>query len=108
MGIQKLTHSTLQCQKVDSDNNPLAGATFDLYMKDDQGNMVACMMDKNTGDWVNETVESENVVRMSLTTDSNGEITFTNLPLRASYTGSEPDFTKSYYLVETQSADRTS
>lgn len=95
----------LKIRKVDSDNNPLAGATFDLYMKDDQGNMVACMMDKNTGDWVNKTVESENAVRMSLTTDSNGEITFTNLPLRASYTGTEPDFTKSYYLVETKSPD---
>lgn len=97
--------SKLKIRKVDSDDNPLEGATFDLYMKDDQGNMVACMMDKNTGEWVNEAVESENVVRMSLTTDSNGEITFTNLPLRASYTGTEPDFTKSYYLVETKSPD---
>ena len=97
--------SKLKIRKVDSDDNPLAGATFDLYMKDDQGNMVACMMDKSTGDWVNETTESENVVKMSLTTDSNGEITFTNLPLRASFTGSEPDFTKSYYLVETKSPD---
>lgn len=95
----------LKIRKVDSNDEPLEGATFNLYMKDDQGNMVACMMDKNTGDWVNETVESENVVRMSLTTDSNGEITFTNLPLRALYTGSEPDFTKSYYLVETKSPD---
>ena len=74
-------------------------------MKDEDGNMIPCYMDITTHEWVNETKESDTVVKMELETDENGYVVFKNLPLRANFTGDEPDYTKSYYLVETQAPD---
>ncbi len=97
--------SKLKISKVNSDDEPLAGAKFQLFMKDEDGNMIPCYMNKDTHEWVNETKESDTVVKMELETDDTGYVVFTNLPLRANFTGNEPDYTKSYYLVETQAPD---
>lgn len=98
------TTGQLQIKKVDSADKPLKGAEFQLFMKDETGTLVPCMMDKASGKWTNA-AESDTVVPMKGTTDDGGTITWMNLPLRASFTGSEPDFCKSYYLVETKAPE---
>ncbi len=98
------TTGQLQIKKVDSTDKPLKGAEFQLFMKDETGTLVPCMMDKASGKWTNA-AESDTVVPMKGTTDDGGTITWMNLPLRASFTGSEPDFCKSYYLVETKAPE---
>lgn len=97
--------SKFKIRKVNSDDEPLQGAEFQLFMKDADGNLVPCYMNKDTHEWVYATEASEDVVEMKLTTGEDGYIEFTNLPLRASYTGFEPDYTKSYYLVETKAPE---
>jgi uncharacterized repeat protein (TIGR02543 family) len=97
--------SKLNIKKVDSDNNPLEGAVFQLFMKNADGELVPCYMNKETGEWVNETTESDTATIMTATTDADGIATFNNLPLRASFTGSEDDYTKSYYLKEIQAPE---
>ena len=101
---QAKTTGQLQIKKVDSTDKPLKGAEFQLFMKDETGTLVPCMMDKASGKWTNA-AESDTVVPMKGTTDDGGTITWMNLPLRASFTGSEPDFCKSYYLVETKAPE---
>lgn len=98
------TTGQLQIKKVDSTDKPLKGAEFQLFMKDEKGTLVPCMMDKASGKWTNAEA-SDTVVPMKGTTDDGGTITWMNLPLRASFTGSEPDFCKSYYLVETKAPE---
>ena len=98
------TTGQLQIKKVDSTDKPLKGAEFQLFMKDETGTLVPCMIDKASGKWTNA-AESDTVVPMKGTTDDGGTITWMNLPLRASFTGSEPDFCKSYYLVETKAPE---
>ena len=101
---QAKTTGQLQIKKVDSTDKPLKGAEFQLFMKDETGTLVPCMMDKASGKWTNA-AKSDTVVPMKGTTDDGGTITWMNLPLRASFTGSEPDFCKSYYLVETKAPE---
>lgn len=98
------TTGQLQIKKVDSTDKPLKGAEFQLFMKDEKGTLVPCMMDKASGRWTNAAA-SDSVVPMKGTTDDGGTITWMNLPLRASFTGSEPDYCKSYYLVETKAPE---
>lgn len=98
------TAGQLKIKKVDSTDKPLKGAEFQLFMKDEKGTLIPCMMDKSSGRWTNAAA-SDNVVPMKGTTDDGGTITWMNLPLRASFTGSEPDFCKSYYLVETKAPE---
>lgn len=93
---------SLEIKKVDSDDTPLEGAEFQLFMKDKDGEYVPCFMNRNTGEWVNATEESGDIVLMKATSMKDGVARFNGLPLRANYTGSEPDFTKSYYLKETK------
>ena len=96
----------LQIYKVSgSDEKPLEGATFQVFMKDADGELIPCYMNKNTREWVEADEESENTVLMTGTTDSNGLVSFKKLPLRASYTGSEADYTKSYYIKEIQAPE---
>ena len=91
----------LQIYKVSGSNDtPLEGATFQVFMKNADGELIPCYMNKDTGEWVNATEASEDVVLMTGTTGSDGLVSFKNLPLRASYTGSEEDYTKSYYIKE--------
>lgn len=94
------TVGSLKIKKVDHDDNPLEGATFQLFMKNSDGELVPCYMDPNTKEWIDSDKESDNAVLMTATSGENGIAEFKNLPLRANFTGSEPDFTKSYYLKE--------
>lgn len=98
---EKTKNAELQILKQDGKNNePLEGARFKLYMKDSDGNLVECFMNAETHEWVDATKSSDTVVPMELTTDEKGLVSFKNLPLRANFTGTEPDFTKSYYVKE--------
>lgn len=98
------TVNKLQIIKKDSTGEKLEGAVFQLFMKDANGELTPCYMDKN-GKWTNATEASDNASLMIATTDASGTATFEGLPLRASYTGSEEDFTKSYYLKEIQAPE---
>lgn len=98
------TVNKLQIIKKDSNGENLEGAVFQLFMKDSDGELIPCYMDKN-GNWTNATEASDNASLMIATTDKNGSATFNGLPLRASFTGSEEDFTKSYYLKEIQAPE---
>lgn len=98
---EKTRNAELQILKQDGKNNePLEGARFKLYMKDGDGKLVECFMNAETHEWVDATKSSDTVVPMELTTDEKGLVSFKNLPLRANFTGTEPDFTKSYYVKE--------
>ena len=98
---EKTKNAELQILKQDGKNNePLEGARFKLYMKDGDGKLVECFMNAETHEWVDATKSSDTVVPMELTTDEKGLVSFKNLPLRANFTGTEPDFTKSYYVKE--------
>lgn len=91
--------TTLQIKKTNSDDVGLANAKFQLFMKDKDGNLIKCYMDSTTKAWVaDETVA--NATPMIATTGDDGIATFSNIPIRASFTGIEPDYTKSYYLKE--------
>lgn len=103
---EKTINSTkLKIKKIDNDENPLQGAIFQLFMKDENGELIPCYMNKQTGEWANATEESDTVTIMTATTGSDGIATFSNLPIRANYTGSEADYTKSYYLKEIQAPE---
>ena len=98
---EKTKNAELQILKQDGKNNePLEGAKFKLYMKDSDGKLVECFMNVETHEWVDASKTSDTVVPMELTTDEKGLVSFKNLPLRANFTGTEPDFTKSYYVKE--------
>ena len=98
---EKTKNAELQILKQDGKNNePLEGARFKLYMKDRDGKLVECFMNVETHEWVDASKASDTVVPMELTTDEKGLVSFKNLPLRANFTGTEPDFTKSYYVKE--------
>ena len=98
---EKTKNAELQILKQDGKNNePLEGARFKLYMKDSDGKLVECFMNVETHEWVDASKASDTVVPMELTTDEKGLVSFKNLPLRANFTGTEPDFTKSYYVKE--------
>lgn len=98
---EKTKNAELQILKQDGKNNePLEGARFKLYMKDSDGKLVECFMNVETHEWVDASKTSDTVVPMELTTDEKGLVSFKNLPLRANFTGTEPDFTKSYYVKE--------
>ena len=99
------TAGKLQIQKLNHDDEPLAGAVFQLFTKDADGNLQTCYMKKSTNEWVAEKGDSDDVVEMIGTTGDDGIVTFKNLPVNASYTGSEPDFTKKYYLKEVQAPE---
>lgn len=99
------TAGKLQIQKLNHDDEPLAGAVFQLFTKDADGNLQTCYMKKSTKEWVAEKGDSDDVVEMIGTTGDDGIVTFKNLPVNASYTGSEPDFTKKYYLKEVQAPE---
>ena len=98
---EKTKNAELQILKQDGKNNePLEGARFKLYIKDSDGKLVECFMNVETHEWVDAAKSSDTVVPMELTTDEKGLVSFKNLPLRANFTGTEPDFTKSYYVKE--------
>ena len=98
---EKTKNAELQILKQDGKNNePLEGARFKLYMKDSDGKLVECFMNVETHEWVDASKVSDTAVPMELTTDEKGLVSFKNLPLRANFTGTEPDFTKSYYVKE--------
>lgn len=98
---EKTKNAEFQILKQDGKNNePLEGARFKLYMKDSDGKLVECFMNVETHEWVDAAKASDTVVPMELTTDEKGLVSFKNLPLRANFTGTEPDFTKSYYVKE--------
>lgn len=99
------TAGKLQIQKLNHDDEPLAGAVFQLFTKDADGNLQPCYMKKSTNEWTAEKGKSDDVVEMIGTTGDDGIVTFKNLPVNASYTGSEPDFTKKYYLKEVQAPE---
>lgn len=94
------TLSSLKIKKVDHDDNPLEGAIFQLYMKNGDGELVPCYMNSATGEWVDATEATDDIVPMTASTGKDGIATFNKIPLRASFTGTEPDFTKFYYLKE--------
>lgn len=98
---EKTKNAELQILKQDGKNSePLEGARFKLYMKDSDGKLVECFMNIETHEWVDASKASDTVVPMELTTDEKGLVSFKNLPLRANFTGTEHDFTKSYYVKE--------
>lgn len=107
--VTKLVKS-LKIVKVDSEDNPLSGAEFQLYMKDSNGNLVECYVDSN-GDWANVAdltdaqIKEKGYELMKGTTGSDGTVTFNNLPVRASFTGGESNYTKAYYLKETKAPE---
>ena len=91
---------SLKIKKVDHDDNPLQGATFQLFMKDSNGKLVPCYMNPDTKEWIDSNEINDTSVLMTATSGEDGIAEFKNLPLRANFTGSEPDCTKSYYLKE--------
>lgn len=103
--VDKVASAKLKVRKLNSDDKPLKGAVFQLYMKDANGTLVPCYMDKTTLKWVEADGESDTVSIMTATTDNDGNAYFDGLPLRALFTGSEPDCTKSYYLKEIQAPE---
>lgn len=94
----------LRVHKVNSDDEGLKGAVFQLYMKDADGELVPCYMDSKTNKWV-ESEDITGAVPMVATTDTDGYAEFKDLPIRASYTGATKDETKSYYLKELQAPE---
>lgn len=90
---------SLQVRKVNHDNQPLAGAKFQLMMKDADGNLIPCMRNKANKQWTTET-DANTAEPMIVTTGTNGIATFSGLPVEANFTGSEPESCKSYYLKE--------
>lgn len=103
--VDNIASAKLKVRKLNSDDKPLKGAVFQLYMKDANGTLVPCYMDKTTLKWVEADGESDTVSIMTATTDDDGNAYFDGLPLRALFTGSEPDCTKSYYLKEIQAPE---
>lgn len=100
------TAGALQIVKVNSDDEPLQGAVFQLFVKNNDGELIPCYQDAD-GNWVSATEDDEKVKNgtytlMTATTGNDGVASFKKLPLRANYTGSEEDFTKSYYVKEVQ------
>lgn len=91
---------SLKIKKVDHDDNPLQGATFQLFMKDSNGKLIPCYMNPDTKEWIDSSEINDTSVLMTATSGEDGIAEFKNLPLRANFTGSEPDCTKSYYLKE--------
>ena len=100
--VDKQNLVNLKVKKVDSKNTVLEGAVFQLFTKDINGDYQSCYMNE-AGDLVSK--DTPGAAQMIETTGADGIATFKNLPRRASFTGSEPDFTKSYYLKEIQAPD---
>ena len=103
--VDNIASAKLKVRKLNSDDKPLKGAVFQLYMKEANGTLVPCYMGKTTLKWVEADGESDTVSIMTATTDDDGNAYFDGLPLRALFTGSEPDCTKSYYLKEIQAPE---
>lgn len=103
--VEETVDTTIvQIKKINSDDKPLEGAVFQLFMKDEEGELVPCYKDSD-GNWVNASENDEDVQNgtykeMTSETNSEGIATFTNIPIRANFTGSEEDYTKSYYIKE--------
>lgn len=100
--VDKQNLVNLKVKKVDSKNTVLEGAVFQLFTKDINGDYQSCYMNE-AGDLVSK--DTPGAAQMIETSGADGIATFKNLPRRASFTGSEPDFTKSYYLKEIQAPD---
>lgn len=100
--VDQYKRFNLVVRKENSDKQPLQGATFQIFMKDADGDLEPVYMNENTRSYVKDKNEP-NAVKAILTTGADGTITLKNLPLRANYTGSEDDFTKSYYIKEVAS-----
>ena len=97
--VNDVIEKELEIKKTSSDDIPLAGAEFQLFVKNKDGLLIPAMHDAS-GRWVNPEDAPADAQPYIGTSNTSGLISFKNLPLRATYTGSEPDFTKSYYLVE--------
>ena len=100
--VDQYKRFNLVVRKENSDKQPLQGATFQIFMKDADGDLEPVYMNENTRSYVKDKNEP-NAVKAILTTGADGTIVLKNLPLRANYTGSEADFTKSYYIKEVAS-----
>lgn len=100
--VDQYKRFNLVVRKENSDKQPLQGATFQIFMKDADGDLEPVYMNENTRSYVKDKKEP-NAVKAILTTGADGTIVLKNLPLRANYTGSEADFTKSYYIKEVAS-----
>lgn len=94
----------LTIKKIDSKDNPVEGTTFQLYTMDADGEYQKVYVDAD-GNWIAAEKANENSREAIGTTNAEGIITFKQLPQTASYSGSEEEFTKSYYLKEVQAAD---
>lgn len=94
----------LTIKKIDSKDNPVEGTTFQLYTMDEDGEYQKVYTDAN-GNWIANDKVDENSKEAIGTTNASGVITFKQIPQTASYSGSEEEFTKSYYLKEVKAAD---
>ena len=94
----------LTIKKIDSKDTPVEGTTFQLYTMDADGEYQKVYVDAD-GNWIAAEKANENSREAIGTTNAEGIITFKQLPQTASYSGSEGEFTKSYYLKEVQAAD---
>lgn len=103
--VETVITKELEIKKEDSDGHPLAGAEFQLFMKDENGVLIPVLVNRNTGEWEDPENPSADAIEYKQTTGANGIASFKNLPLRATYTGAEEEYTKSYYLVETKAPE---
>lgn len=97
--INTVIKKELEIKKTSADNKPLAGAEFQLFVKTKDGVLIPAMHDAS-GKWVDPVNPPANAQPYIGTSNTSGLLSFKNLPMRATFTGSEPDYTKSYYLVE--------
>lgn len=97
--VNDVIEKELEIKKTSADDKPLAGAEFQLFVKNKDGILIPAMHDAE-GKWVDPENAPADAQPYIGTSNTSGLISFKNLPLRATFTGSEPDFTKSYYLVE--------
>ena len=97
--VNDVIEKELEIKKTSSDDIPLAGAEFQLFVKNKDGVLIPAMHDA-AGKWVDPVNPPANAQPYIGTSNTSGLLSFKNLPMRATFTGSEPDYTKSYYLVE--------
>ena len=94
----------LTIKKIDSKDEPVEGTAFQLFTMDSEGEYEPVYLDKD-GNWIATENVDDTCQEAIGTTNAEGIVTFKKLPQSASYSGTEEEFTKSYYLKEVQASE---